>query len=176
MKAKVLLAYASKYGSTRDVAEAIAAVLSEAGMTVDLQPMGKVRTLAGYDAVLLGAPLYFGAWHKDALKFLTGSQEALAKLPMAVFALGPTMGVENEHQGACDQLNGALQKFPWLKPLAIEVFGGKYDPARLRFPDTLIASLPASPLHQAPASDLRDWAAIRSWALSLPERLLNIQA
>jgi hypothetical protein len=47
-----------------------------------------------------------------------------------------------------------------------EMFGGKF-PARLRFPESLIAGLPASPLHGAPASDVRDWTAIRAWANSL---------
>ena len=52
------------------------------------------------------------------------------------------------------------------------MFGGKYDPVKLRFPDSLLAKLPASPLHQAPASDARDWTAIRAWASDLAVRLL----
>jgi menaquinone-dependent protoporphyrinogen oxidase len=52
---------------------------------------------------------------------------------------------------------------PWLKPFALELFGGKYDPARLRFPDSLFASLPAS--------DVRDWTAIRAWAGGLAAKL-----
>lgn len=56
-----------------------------------------------------------------------------------------------------------LAKLPWLKPLAVEVFAGKLDPAKLRFPDSLLTMLPASPLHGMPATDARDWAAIRTW-------------
>jgi menaquinone-dependent protoporphyrinogen oxidase len=51
--------------------------------------------------------------------------------------------------------------------LSSELFGGVYDPAKLRFPDTLLAKLPVSPLHDAPASDVRDWEAIRLWATQL---------
>jgi menaquinone-dependent protoporphyrinogen oxidase len=47
------------------------------------------------------------------------------------------------------------------------MFGGKYDPVTLRFPDSLLASLPASPLHNQPASDARNWIAIRTWANDL---------
>ncbi|MCL4514078.1 MAG: hypothetical protein M1379_00565 [Firmicutes bacterium] len=61
-------------------------------------------------------------------------------------------------------LEQELAKYPWLKPIALELFGGKLDPAKLRFPHNLLTMLPASPLHQAPASDLRDWTAIRAWA------------
>ena len=171
METKVLVAYASKYGSTQEVAEAIVAVLRERGLEVALQPLRKVRTLEGYRAVVLGAPLYIGAWHKDALNFLSRHQEALAPRPVAIFALGPLSADEKEMQGSRAQLDKELAKFPWLTPVALEVFGGKFDPAKLRFPDSLIASLPASPIHNAPASDVRDWTAIRAWAGNLAAKL-----
>jgi menaquinone-dependent protoporphyrinogen oxidase len=171
MDGKVLVAYASKYGSTQEVAKAIAATLRERGLTVDFQPMRKVRTLEGYGAVVLGAPFYMGQWLKDAQKFLAQHREALSKRPVAVFALGPTHGDEQERQGARAQLDKEIAKFPWLTPVALEMFGGKYNPAKLRFPDSLIASLPASPQHGLPASDVRDWTAIHAWASSLVAQL-----
>jgi menaquinone-dependent protoporphyrinogen oxidase len=58
-----------------------------------------------------------------------------------------------------------------LQQIALKVFGGKYDPDKLRFPDSLLKSLPASPLHAAPASDLRDGKAIRTWANDLAAKL-----
>ena len=170
MDGKILVAYASKYGSTQEVAEAIAETLRESGFEVDLQPMRKVRTLEGYATVVLGAPLYFGLWHKDALNLLSRNEDALAQRPVAIFALGPNSNDEKEMQGSRAQLDKELAKFPWLTPVVIEVFGGKY-PAKLRFPESLIASLPASPLHGMPASDVRDWTAIRAWAGSLVAKL-----
>jgi len=175
MDEKVLVAYASKYGSTQEVAEAIAAALGERGLSVDLQPMRKVRTFEGYGAVVLGAPLYFGLWHKDALNFLSRNEDALAQRPVAIFALGPNSNDEKEMQGSRAQLDKELAKFPWLRPVVIEVFGGKY-PAKLRFPESLIASLPASPLHGMPASDVRDWTAIHAWANSLVQKLQPVMS
>lgn len=64
-----------------------------------------------------------------------------------------------------------LAKYPWLTPVALELFGGKYDPAKLHLLDRLIASLPASPFHNEPASDVRDWTAIRAWASNLAAKL-----
>ncbi len=84
--------------------------------------------------------------------------------------LGPVHGGK-ELDNACTQLAGVLAKLPWLKPVAPEVFVGKYDPAQLRFPDSLLAVLPASPLHGVPAHDGRDWPAIRAWAGTLPGAL-----
>ena len=175
MEIKVLLAYASKYGSTQEVAEAVAARLRESGLAVDLQPMRKVRTLAEYSAVVLGAPLYFGLWHKDALNFLSRNEDALAQRPIAIFALGPNSNDEKEMQGSRAQLDKELAKFPWLTPVVIDLFAGKY-PAKLRFPESLIASLPASPLHGMPASDVRDWTAIRAWANSLVQKLQPVMS
>jgi menaquinone-dependent protoporphyrinogen oxidase len=88
MSTAVLVAYATRYGSTQEVAEAVAATLREGGLEVDLQPMREVGTLTGYSAVVLGAPLYMFRWHKDALRFLSRHRQALAGRPVAVFALG----------------------------------------------------------------------------------------
>lgn len=172
MSAAVLVAYASRYGSTQEVAEAIAARLRECELEVAIQPMRDVRTLEGYHAVVLGAPLYIGHWHKDALQFLSQHREALTKLPVAIFALGPaTTGNEQEWQGSRENLDQELAKFPWLTPVALELFGGKFDPAKLRFSHKLLTALPASPLHGLPASDLRDWTAIRAWASDLAAKI-----
>ena len=92
---------------------------------------------------------------------------------MAVFALGPTGagGQQDEWQAVREALNADLAQYPWLKPIAVELFGGKYDPSRLSLPHRLLGLLPASPLHNAPPSDLRDWDAIRSFACSLAPTL-----
>ena len=66
----VLVGYATRYGSTQEVAEAVAATLREGGLAVDIRPLREVRTLAGYSAVVLGAPLFMFRWHQDALRFL----------------------------------------------------------------------------------------------------------
>lgn len=171
MSPEVLVAYATKYGSTQEVAEAVAAVLREHGLEVNCRPMRDVKTIAEYGAVVLGAPLYIGAWHPDALHFLSRCREAIIQRSMAIFALGPLHRNEKEMQGSREQLDHELAKFPWLKPVALEVFAGKYDPARLRFPDSLAAKLPASPLYKSPPSDERDWTAIRAWASSLAAML-----
>ncbi|HET90760.1 MAG TPA: flavodoxin [Chloroflexi bacterium] len=171
MSDAVLVVYVTRYGSTQEVAERVAEVMRENGLQVDVKPARQVRTLEGYRAVVLGAPLYIGRWLKDAHRFLARYQESLAQLPVAVFALGPTRAEEMEGPDVRAQLDQQLSKYPWLKPVAAEMFGGRYDPATLRFPDSLLAALPASPLHGAPSSDARDWEAIRAWAKALYSKL-----
>ncbi len=164
MEIKVLVAYASTYGSTREVAEAVAATLRGHELAVDLQEARDVQSLQGFHAVVLGAPLYMFHLHKDALRFLSRHQKALAGgLPIAVFAGGPFgSGNGNEWQEVRKQLDQELAKFPWLKPVAVEVIGGKFDPSTLRLPWNLVPAL-----RRMPPSDLRDWEAIRRWATTL---------
>lgn len=171
MTESVLVAYATRYGSTLEVAEAVAAGLRDHGLKAELQPVRKVKTLEAYDAFVLGAPYFIGKMHKDARRFLEQHQGVLAVKPVAIFALGPTKPEEMKQPDVMAQLDRELAKLPWLKPVATVMFGGKYDPAALRFPDSLLATLPASPLHNAPASDARDWQAIRAWARELAGRL-----
>ena len=166
MSNSILVTYATQYGSTQQVAEAIAATLREGGAEVDIYPVSKVRTLEGYRAVVLGAPLYMFHWHKDALGFLARQRTALAKKPLAIFALGPIHAEEKEFQDARAQLDQELAKFPWLAPVAIELIGGKLEPAKFRFPYNLIPAM-----RNMPASDIRDWNAIRAWANNLPAQL-----
>jgi menaquinone-dependent protoporphyrinogen oxidase len=168
MSASILVAYATRYGSTQGVAEAVAVVLRERGLEVELQPIQKVRSLEGYRAIVLGAPLYIGNLPKDVYRFLEQQRESLMTRAVAVFALGPLSDEENEYQGSRAQLDKVLAKFAWLKPCAIEVFAGKYDPKKLRFPDNLLGIIPASPLHNVPAKDMRNWPAIQAWANKLP--------
>ena len=85
---------------------------------------------------------------------------------VAVFALGPVHDPNDEQEGQDSraQLDIELAKFPWFKPIALEMFGGEYDPARLRPPITWFAG-------KELASDLRDWTAIRAWAGGLAAKL-----
>jgi menaquinone-dependent protoporphyrinogen oxidase len=166
MSTSVLVGYATRYGSTQQVAESIAATLHQSGLSVDLKPLREVRSLEGYHAVLLGAPLFMFHWHKDALNFLSRHRKALSERPVAVFVLGPVHEPhdEKEWQDSRAQLDKELAQFSWFSPLALEIFGGKYDPAALRFPLKMFAGA-------EPASDIRDWDAIRAWASSLAPRL-----
>lgn len=167
MNEKVLVAYASTHGAMQEVAEVVAETLRECGLAVDLQPARSVQRLEGYTAIVLGAPLYILRWHKDAVRFLNRHQKALSGgLPLAIFGGGPTEKNDpDDWREVENQLARELAKFPWLKPVSVEVVGGRFDASRLRFPWNLVPAL-----KQMPATDFRDWKAIRAWAESLAAR------
>ena len=157
----ILLAYATRYGSTQEVAETVAAALRKVGLEVNIQPMREVKRLDNYDAVVLGAAIYNAKWHPDAHQFLSQHQETLRQRPVVIFALGPLTRDDAALRRSRRQLDRELEKYPWLKPVAVEMFVGKLDPAKLGFFDRLLST----------ASDQRDWEAIRAWANALPTRL-----
>ena len=160
---KVLIAYASVYGSTREVAEKVGEVLTERGIETIVRAAEDVGSLEGMSAVVLGGALYFFRLHKKARRFLSRHRRALADLPFAVFGMGPTNDVEKEFAGARNHLAKSLRKHRGISPVAVQVFGGKFDPKALRFPHTAMKALPAN--------DIRDWEEIRAWAQSLPAAL-----
>jgi menaquinone-dependent protoporphyrinogen oxidase len=158
----VLLAYATRFGSTQEVAEAVAASLREAGLKVDLRLMREVESLDQYEAVVLGAAIYNTKWHAEAHQFLARHQAALTQRPVAIFTLGPISSSANAKRNSRRQLDKELTKYPWLKPAVVEIFAGKYDSKKpgMGFFERLL-----------PARDYRDWAAIRAWANALPAQL-----
>jgi menaquinone-dependent protoporphyrinogen oxidase len=159
VSSSVLVGYATRYGSTQQVAETVADTLREGGLQVNLLPLREVHTLTDFNAVVLGTALYMYHLHKDAQRFLSRHRKALEERPVAVFVLGPTHDPydEKEWHDSRAQLDKELAKYQWFKPVALELFGGKFDPAKLRFPLNLMAG-------SEPATDIRDWTAIRDWA------------
>jgi menaquinone-dependent protoporphyrinogen oxidase len=161
----VLVAFTSRYGSTQEVAEAVAATLRERKLAVDLRHAPEVRSVEEYDAAILGTALYMFRLHKDARRFLSRHAEALARRPIAIFALGPLNDRSEEWESARAQLDKELAQFPLIAPVARQVFGGKFDPTKLGF---LWNFVPA--MKNMPASDIRDWAAIHAWSAALAEK------
>src|SRR5512137_2455846 len=116
MSQTVLVAYATRYGSTQEVAEAIAEALKSAGLVIDIQPIRDVHSLDNYAAIILGAPLFMFQWHKDALSFLSKYESILAQKPVVVFATGPVHDPHDEQEwlNSRGQLDKELAKFPWF--------------------------------------------------------------
>jgi len=154
--AGVLVVYATKNGSTREVAEAIAASLTRDGVEVAVSPARAARGPVGdVDLVVVGGAIYSGRWRRDAHRFLARHRSTLATLPVAVFGMGPRADEEEAWRHSREQLDRALARHAWLNPLAVTVFGGVDPPRR----------------GDRPRRDARDWDAIGVWAQSL-EHLL----
>jgi menaquinone-dependent protoporphyrinogen oxidase len=164
MTRTILVAYASKYGSTREVAESIAATLRERLLRVEVRPAGEVDGVDEYAGVVLGGAIYMGRWHRDARAFAKHFADELSGLPVAVFALGPIDDVAEHRAGSEKQFRAALEKLPF-EPVSTRLFGGVVDPRKLHFP-----------FNRMPAADVRDWDAVRAWSLEAADRLQAVPA
>jgi menaquinone-dependent protoporphyrinogen oxidase len=167
LPSEVLIAYATKYGSTAEVAEAIAKTLEKAGVATDLRDTSSVKDLSAYRAVVFGAPLYNARLLKAGRRFLKGNRLALADMPLAVFTLGPLGAGVKEREAARRQLDRSLARRLEIQPLSVAIFAGAIDRSKLRFPD--MHAPPLKPLF--PATDVRDWQAIEEWATGLVDLL-----
>jgi len=165
MTARILVAYASRKGSTAGIAQAIGKDLVSAGHTVDVIEMKTVTTVEGYNAVIIGAPVYMGKVEKDISKFVAKNRDRLASIPVAAFAVGiaPVAPQVEPVEKVLDDLTKAVSP---IQLIAATVFAGKLDPDKMSFIERSMTSL-----MKVRTGDFRDWNAIAAWARELPEKL-----
>jgi len=165
----VLVAYASKHGSTKEVAERIAEKLGAAGLKATALPVSAVRDVGGYDAVVLGSALYMFHWMKDAKSFARRNRAALAGRPLWLFSSGP-FGPEAVDKEGRDKLEVSgpreLDELrEMLHPRDHRVFFGAWDRRNkpIGFWERMVNVMPAGRASM-PDGDFRDWPMIDAWA------------
>ena len=159
---RTLVAYASKRGSTEEVARAIGAHLREADAHVDIRAAAVVTDITPYDAVIVGGSLYMGRWNAEARGFMRRHRTELERRPLAVFALGPLSADAHLVAESQAQLTAALARLD-IHPRFVTVFGGVVDPAKLRFP-----------FNRMPKTDARSWPEIEAWAAHVSTRFSQL--
>lgn len=158
---KVLVTYASKYGSTAEVAEKVAEILRSKGLEVDLSRAKEVTDISSYDAVILGSPFRVFRWLREARKFVKRNQDALAKIPVACFALGLSL-MEDTQKNRAQMLKWLSPISENIKPVDIGLFGGRWDKKRVPF---------YMRIFPMPEGDFRRWEEIVAWAEELVAKL-----
>jgi len=171
MAPSVQIVYASRYGSTAEVAEAIGAALREAGIDALVERAQDAKAVDGSKAVVLGAALYMGRFPGEIHRFLDRNHAALVSIRPWIFVLGPVEQKDEQFASARTQAEKELAKFSWLKPAELKIFGGRFDARLIGFPLSLLRLLPASPLKKMPPMDIRDWDAIHAWADNIARQL-----
>jgi menaquinone-dependent protoporphyrinogen oxidase len=87
---RVLVAYGSKMGGTKGLAEMLGGELSDLGHDVEVQSGNDVSSVSEFDAVIVGGALYyFISWHKDAKTLVKRHMKELRTKPVWVFSSGP---------------------------------------------------------------------------------------
>jgi menaquinone-dependent protoporphyrinogen oxidase len=163
----VLVAYATKYGATAEIAEKIGQVLRDAGLAADVLAAERVDDLSPYTAVVVGSAVYIGQWRKGAAKFLQAHEAALAHKPTWIFSSGPTGEGDPPALTQGWRLPGKLQPIvDRIAPRDIVVFHGAAQVDKMSFIEKWMLKNV-----KAPAGDFRDWEAITSWAAGIAAAL-----
>lgn len=163
---KILVAYATKAGSTAEVAAEIGRVMeSEGGCQVDVCPVSKLNGVDGYDAVVIGSAIRGGRWLPEATKFVEKNRDALSRVPVALFTVCLTLkdDTEENRRTVAAYLDSVHEL---VQPVDVGLFAGAMDYNKL----PLILRLLMKAM-KAPEGDFRDWEAIRAWAGQVRDRL-----
>ena len=159
---KVLIATASKHGSTLELAGEIGAVLRSCRLDVREMPVEEVVDVHEYDAVVLGSGIYGGRWLKPAKEFVGRNATALSAVPVWLFSSGPLGDPPKPIEMPVDaesmvRASGAREH---------RVFAGSLMKSRLGFAERAMVKA----VH-APYGDYRDWDAVREWAFEIAAAL-----
>lgn len=170
---KILVTYASRAGSTAEVAEAIGKRLSQCGTQVEVLPMQEVNDLSAYRAVVAGSAIRNSKWLPEAMQFVQTHRSELVQKPFATFTVCITLAMSNT-----DQYRQAVSE--WIQPVRAQVrpvseglFAGMLDFSKLPFNWDTLKLRAVVALGIFPKDDRRDWNAISTWADSIHPLLLQ---
>jgi menaquinone-dependent protoporphyrinogen oxidase len=155
---RALVTYASKNGSTAEIAAVIADELRDAGIDTDLIEAAYVDDVAPYTTVVLGSAVYMAHWRPEARHFAKRYRKRLAERTVWLFSSGPVGDVDTEDE------RWSVPKFVrrLVGQIGVRehvVFGGRVPLEPSNF-------IERSMLEKTPEAlrDLRDWDEIREWA------------
>ena len=173
MSNKILVTYASRAGSTADVAEAIGKTLAEGGAQVDIIPMKAVKDVTPYQAVVAGSAIRKSKWLPEAMQFIQTHRAELSKRPFAEFTVCITLAMSNSEQYRSAVRGWVAPVRAQVRPMSEGLFAGMLDFSKLPYNwDTLMLRLTVA-LGIFPRGDHRDWNAIRAWAENLKSILIK---
>lgn len=171
MNKKTLVTYASRTGSTAEIAEAICKTLVHCGEDVVLLPMQEVEDLSHYDAVVLGSPIQKSQWLPEAMQFIQKYRAELTGKRVGTFTVCITLAMPNAERYLPAVKNWIAPVHTQLKPLTEGFFAGRLDFRKLPLSlDTLLFRITVA-LGILPKGDHRDWNVIHAWAEDLHHML-----
>lgn len=160
---RVLVAFASKHGSTAEIAEAVTGELRASGLEADCRRVDDVKDLAGYGAVVLGSAVYMKRWRHEARALLHKHARELAELPFWIFSSGP-FGEDPDPTWA--EPPRVVKEAEKLGVRDHVVFGGRLPLEPSGFIEkAMVRDTPSD------VADLRDWDEIRGWAAGIAAEL-----
>jgi len=164
MPKKVLIAYASRAGSTAEVADRIGETLKGLGFDVEVKNVKEVDSIDQYDTIIIGSAVRMFRLLPETIRFANRFKEKLENKTLAYFIVCLTMYEDTEKSRA--QAQTYLKPLLEIKePVSIGLFGGKMDYNKLSFIWRILFK------GRVPEGDFRDWDSITDWSNSLSRKL-----
>lgn len=166
---KVLVAYASRHGATKGIAERVARRLERSGLEVTLERADRVRQVEGYDAFVVGGCAYMFHWAKECTAFVRRNARVLEARPTWLFSSGPLGTDLVDEKGQDVFVTTRPREFDELaarvQPRDQRIFFGAWDTHAkpIGVMERFMALMPAA-RNAMPDGDFRDWPAIEAWA------------
>ena len=172
-KHRVLVAYASRCGSTGGVAEAIGQTLFNNGVGVDVRLVENVKDLSPYQSVVVGSAIRRSKWLPEAMEFVEANREFLKEVPVAYFLTCLTLSRNTEERRvkANGYLDPILKAVPQVQPVNTGLFAGVLDYSKLSWGMRMVMRRKMDKFG-VKEGDYRDWEAIRAWTSLVGPRLL----
>jgi menaquinone-dependent protoporphyrinogen oxidase len=168
----VLVAYASKYGSTRAIAERIALELTQSGRAAEAAAVTTALDLGKYDAFVIGSAVFYGKWMKEAVDFVRDNASLIKGRPIWLFSSGPlgdrTKGGRDQRETAVPIEIPELERF--VRARGHRVFFGRLERRTLGRLDGFVANV------MGIQGDFRDWTEISDWAREIAHALEEVAA
>lgn len=162
----VLIAYGSKRGGTKGLAQMVADDLRTDGFQVEVASARSSRDPEQYEAVVVGGALYASRWDRDAKRFVKRNIGALRQRPTYLFSSGPLD--DSAAQGALPPVKGVRTLMEQVGARGHVTFGGRLLPDAKGFP--------ASAMAKKYAGDWRDPEQVEAWAHQIASELRNERA
>ena len=158
---RVLVTYASQYGSTGGVADAIGKELCSKDVAADVVLIKNASNVSSYQGVVIGSAIYRGKWLSEAVDFVQKNRDILRQVPVAYFLVCMSLSRPTEENRAkvLSYMDPILKAVPEIRPVGIGTFAGALDYSNLSLINKTILKSKGTP-----EGDFRDWNSIRAWA------------
>ncbi|MCG6871220.1 MAG: menaquinone-dependent protoporphyrinogen IX dehydrogenase [Gammaproteobacteria bacterium] len=173
--ARILIAYSTTDGHTREICERLRQVVEQQGQHAELLSLAEETPadLERFDKIVIGASIRNGKHNPDVYQFIQRSGPLLDSRPNAFFTVNLVARKPAKNQ---PETNPYLKKFlaeiSW-RPRELAVFAGKIDYPRYKFWERsmirLIMWITGGPTDPKTVEDFTDWQQVEAFGRRVGE-------
>ena len=154
---KILIAYASRYGSTKSIADRIRSRIEASNVgDVTVDAVTNIVHLSDFDILIVGSCIHMGSWIGDGSNFIQDNHGYMRQHSMPVWAFSVGMPPKKEEKGEEVKIEKWLKKKVDIQ--GHKLFQGCYKMADMPWFWRLFFGC-----FRFKSEDRRDWDAIDGW-------------